>query len=149
MGSLPQYRTFISFDISDFSEATSVRRATLFIPILDRTPPDRDIAVGTYVITGEWEADQTPLNFTPLDTVEVDDEEMIELDVTDLVWGWVSGTVDNNGVSIKASVERGKFGYVDFEEGSGSMENGPFCVIEYSEPPSVNTGSEKRIVSHE
>ena len=101
------------------------------------------------MVTGEWDAKLTPLIFSPMDTVEVTDEGDVELDITDLAWGWVGGTVENNGISIKASVERGKFGYIDFEGDSGSTDHGPFCIIEYTRPPPSNRGSAERIRSRE
>lgn len=144
VGSVPQFRTFIRFDTSIFSKATSVRRATLFLPIIEKAPRERDFTVGAYMITGDWDADLTPLNFTPLDTVEIGEQDTVALDVTDIAWGWVSGTIENNGVSIKASVERGMFGYVDIEGGSVGKDRGPLCIVEYSQPPSVNRGSKER-----
>jgi hypothetical protein len=149
VGSVPQYRTFIKFDTSRFSSSEFVRRATLLLPVNERHPADRSIVVGVYQITGDWDSEMTPLNFTALDSVEIGEEEEIELQVTNLVWGWVSGTTENYGFSVKATVERGKIGYVDLETSAEGEGRGPRCIIVYTRPPQLAPEPSKRTKSRD
>lgn len=133
VGSIPQYRTFLAFATDGLSEAAMVRKAVLELPVAERVPRDRDIVVSGLRITGDWNGVSTPLEFSPLDTVAVPSEGVASLDITSLVWAWVSRTIENDGVAVKASVERGKYGYADFS--TAPVGGSPRCVVEYTLPP--------------
>lgn len=149
VGSVPQYRSYLSFDMSSFTSATSIRNATLVLPVSDRYPEEGSLTVGVFVITGEWNEELTPLDFTAGDSVTIGNDPEVRLQITSLAWGWVTNTIDNNGISIKATVERGRVGFSDFE-GRGSEQNsGPRCIVEYTIPPTEIPVKPDRVRTHD
>jgi hypothetical protein len=142
VGSVPQYRAFLRFSTDSLSQAATVRKANLELPIQGRVPPDRAFIVAALRITGDWDGVLTPLEFSPLDSVEVGSEGIAALDVTALVWGWVSQNIENDGVAVKASVERGRYGYADFAVGTAGEV--PRCIIEYTLPPQEVKGPTRK-----
>jgi len=149
VGSVPQYRSYLSFDMSIYDASTSIRHATLVLPVSDRLPPEGGLVAGVFKITGDWDEGETPLEFTTLDSVEVGDDDEVRLQITDMAWGWVSGVIENHGIAVKATVERGKFRFVDFEgSGQGPM-TGPRCIVEYTTPPTETPVKPDRVETHD
>ncbi len=143
VGSVPQYRTFLMFDLESYGPETMIRKAFLLLPVRNTVPEDRSIVVSALRISGEWDGASTPLEFTTLDSVEVSADDVPRIGITNLAWSWVGDLLENHGVAVKASVERGRYGYVDLAADPSGGSQGPSLVIEYTLPPSA-PGEEPR-----
>jgi hypothetical protein len=147
VGSVPQYRTFLMFPTDSLPPALMVRKARLELSVAARVPEDRELAVAALRIVGDWDGASTSLEFTTIDTVEVGTEGTVDMDVTSLVWSWVSGTLENDGVAVKATVERGRYVYADFFlQAPGEP---PRCIIEYTLPPETAKEPQQKVKVHE
>lgn len=144
VGSVPQFRTLLKFDLESFGREIMIRKAVIQLPVRDIVPDERALVLSVLRVTGDWEGADTPLEFTTIDSVEVSADGVPRLGITNLAWSWVGEIIENQGVAVKASVERGRYGYVDFESGSTDAESGPVLVVEYSIPPSSLEGESRR-----
>lgn len=112
-------QAFVQFDFSKIPAATKVKKAVFRLWVYDARNPG---IIHFYKVSGMWE--ELSLTYSTLNSLSLgymfpfriyasDEHQYVDVDITDLVNGWISGAIVNDGLSIAAD-ESGGYVRVDF-----------------------------------
>jgi len=136
-------RSFLEFDLSSIPSSATILQATLRL-FYDRCSfGPEEVDVGVYEVTGSWSESNLSWNTHPTFSWVAEDvitmgcaeatNAYVQWDVTGLVQDWVSGSVPNHGIVVKASNELGERGGLLAWFGSRERATGqqPQLVVSY------------------
>lgn len=108
-----KYRSYLQFNVSAIPQTAIIVEATLGL-YYDGSSASIPTTIGAYKVIGSWDEDnidwahQPASAGTPEDTVSVpatDTQNYLYWDVTDLVQGWVDGSISNRGLVVRDTDE--------------------------------------------
>jgi hypothetical protein len=114
------WRSIFRFELPDLPRGSNVHRAELTLSPLGHERFDSDLNVQAFHLTSEWPEDAAVDSLVEIGNVVwvqeavTADTDTVALSITDLVQAWYDGTLDNEGLLIRANQQDEGFTALSF-----------------------------------